>query len=102
MKYLILLLLSSCSVLTPKLPTLPSVSTTSAPPATKVNAVFQETTNTMWQWVLLSCVLVFVFPSMREPIRFFLSLLFKTLGLPLEHLIMLYNKKYKNNGEEER
>ena len=56
----------------------------------------------MWQWVLLSCVLVFVFPSMREPIRFFLSLLFKTLGLPLEHLIMLYNKKYKNNGEEER
>tara|TARA_R110002012_G_scaffold198001_1_gene366687 strand:+ start:135 stop:377 length:243 start_codon:yes stop_codon:yes gene_type:complete len=72
----------------------------SAPPTTAVGAVMKETTDNIWQWVILSIVLVMFFPSMREPIRAFLSALFTVLRLPLDHIIMLYNKKY-NHGKEE-
>ena len=98
-KYLLLLLLSGCS-------SLPSMSSVSSPtsttvPSTAVGQVMKDTTDNIWQWVLLSCVLVLFFPSMREPIRAFLSALFTVLRLPLDHVIMLYNNKYKNNAEEE-
>ena len=63
-----------------------------------------ETTATFSSWIYLSCLIVFVFPSMRAPITAFLKALFFILALPLElahkHVTMLYNNKY-NNGKEE-
>ena len=99
MRYFLFMILSGCS----SLPSVPSVSspTSTAVPSTAVGQVMKDTTDNIWQWVLLSCVLVLFFPSMREPIRAFLSALFTVLRLPLDHVIMLYNKKYKNNAEEE-
>ena len=98
MRYLIPLLLTSCASV-PSMPSVPSVPAATAP-KTVVGAAVADTTNTVWQWVLMSCLLVFIFPSMREPIRFFLSLLFKFVGLPMEHCIRLYNQKFKNGKEE--
>ena len=100
MKYfLLLLLLVSCSSLAPSLPSVPSISST-APPTTAVGAVMKETTDTVWQWAWLSILLVFIFPSMRAPITAFLKALFTVLRLPLDHVIMLYNQKFKNGKEE--
>jgi len=98
MRYLALLTLASCASL-PSMPSVPSVPAATTP-KTVVGAAVADTTNTVWQWVLMSCLLVFIFPSMREPIRFFLSLLFKFVGLPMEHCIRLYNQKFKNGKEE--
>ena len=101
MKYLLLLLLLvSCSSLAPSLPSVPSISST-APPTTAVGAVMKETTDTVWQWAWLSILLVFIFPSMRSPITAFLKALFTVLRLPLDHVIMLYNQKFKNGKETE-
>jgi len=97
--FLFLLLMSSCSSLTPSLPNM-STSIGSSTPTTAVGAVMKETTDNIWQWVILSIVLVMFFPSMREPIRAFLSALFTVLRLPLDHIIMLYNQKFKNGKEE--
>jgi hypothetical protein len=77
-----------------------STSIGSSTPTTAVGAVMKETTDNIWQWVILSIVLVMFFPSMREPIRAFLSALFTVLRLPLDHIIMLYNQKFKNGKEE--
>lgn len=100
MKYLLLLLLLvSCSSLAPSLPSVPSIGGT-APPTTAVGAVMKETTDTVWQWAWLSILLVFIFPSMRAPITAFLKALFTVLRLPLDHVIMLYNQKFKNGKEE--
>ncbi len=98
-KYLLLLLLSGCS-------SLPSMSSVSSPtsttvPSTAVGQVMKDTTDNIWEWAWISIVLVFVFPSMRAPITGFLKALFTVLRLPLDHVIMLYNNKYKNNAEEE-
>ena len=101
MKYLLLLpLLVSCSSLAPSLPSVPSIGGT-APPTTAVGTVMKETTDTVWQWAWLSIVLVFIFPSMRAPITAFLKALFTVLRLPLDHVIMLYNQKFKNGKEED-
>lgn len=99
MKYLLLLfLLMSCSSLVPSLPTMStSVGSTQS---TAVGQVMQETTDTVWQWAWLSILLVFIFPSMRAPITAFLKALFTVLRLPLDHVIMLYNQKFKNGKEE--
>ena len=98
MRYLILLLLTSCASV-PSMPSVPSAPAATAP-KTVIGEAVADTTNTVWQWVLMSCLLVFIFPSMREPIRFFLSLLFKFVGLPMEHCIRLYNQKFKDGKEE--
>ena len=101
MKHLIpLLLLSSCSALTPSLPTLP---TPSAPttPTTQVGAAMKGVEDSLWNYAWLSIILVFVFPSMRAPIVAFLKALFTVLRLPLDHVIMLYNQKYKKDAEKE-
>ena len=101
MKYfLLLLLLVSCSSLAPSLPSVPSIGG-NAPPTTAVGTVMKETTDTVWQWAWLSIVLVFIFPSMRAPITAFLKALFTVLRLPLDHVIMLYNQKFKNGKEED-
>ncbi len=99
MKYLLLLfLLMSCSSLVPSLPNMStSVGSTQS---TAVGQVMQETTDTVWQWAWLSILLVFIFPSMRAPITAFLKALFTVLRLPLDHVIMLYNQKFKNGKEE--
>ena len=99
MKYpLLLLLLMSCSSLVPSLPNMStSVGSTQS---TAVGQVMQETTDTVWQWAWLSILLVFIFPSMRAPITAFLKALFTVLRLPLDHIIMLYNQKFKNGKEE--
>ena len=99
MKYLLLLfLLMSCSSLMPSLPNMStSVGSTQS---TAVGQVMQETTDTVWQWAWLSILLVFIFPSMRAPITAFLKALFTVLRLPLDHVIMLYNQKFKNGKEE--
>jgi len=99
MKYfLLLLLLVSCSSLAPSLPNMStSVGSTQS---TAVGQVMQETTDTVWQWAWLSILLVFIFPSMRAPITAFLKALFTVLRLPLDHVIMLYNQKFKNGKEE--
>jgi len=99
MKYLLLLfLLMSCSSLMPSLPDMStSVGSTQS---TAVGQVMQETTDTVWQWAWLSILLVFIFPSMRAPITAFLKALFTVLRLPLDHVIMLYNQKFKNGKEE--
>ena len=100
MKYLIpFLLLSSCSALTPKLPTLP---TPSAPmtPTTQVGAAMKGVEDSLWSYAYLSAFLLFLFPSMRAPLVAFLKALFTVLRLPLDHVIMLYNQKYKKDGEE--
>ena len=100
MKYLIpLLLLSSCSVFTPKLPTLPTPSAPK-PPTTQVGDALKGVEDSLWNYAWLSIILVFVFPSMRAPIVAFLKALFTVLRLPLDHVIMLYNQKYKKDGEE--
>ena len=102
MKYLLLLfLLMSCSSLMPSLPDMSTSVGSSAPPTTAVGAVMKETTDTVWQWAWLSIVLVFIFPSMRAPITAFLKALFTVLRLPLDHIIMLYNQKFKNGKEAE-
>jgi len=98
---LIPLLLLSCSVLTPKLPTLPS-SPAPTTPTTQVGAAMKGVEDSLWNYAWLSIILVFVFPSMRAPIVAFLKALFTVLRLPLDHVIMLYNNKYKNGKEEER
>jgi len=98
--FLFLLLMSSCSSLTPSLPNM-STSIGSSTPTTAVGAVMKETTDTVWQWAWLSIVLVFIFPSMRAPITAFLKALFTVLRLPLDHVIMLYNQKFKNGKEAE-
>lgn len=99
MRYLLLLLLlASCSSL---MPSLPDISTSvGSTPSTAVGQVMQETTDTVWQWAWLSILLVFIFPSMRAPITAFLKALFTVLRLPLDHVIMLYNQKFKNGKEE--
>ena len=97
--FLFLLLMSSCSSLTPSLPNM-STSIGSSTPTTAVGAVMKDTTDTVWQWAWLSIVLVFIFPSMRAPITAFLKALFTVLRLPLDHVIMLYNQKFKNGKEE--
>lgn len=100
MKYLLLLLLlASCSSLVPSLPTMSSP-TSQAMPSTAVGQVMQDTTDNLFQWAWLSILLVFVFPSMRAPITAFLKALFTVLRLPLDHIIMLYNLKFKNGKEE--
>ena len=100
MKYLLLLfLLMSCSSLVPSLPNM-STSVGSPTQSTAVGQVMQETTDTVWQWAWLSILLVFIFPSMRSPITAFLKALFTVLRLPLDHVIMLYNQKFKNGKEE--
>ena len=99
MRYLVFLLLASCASV-PSMPSVPTAPVATAP-KTVVGAAIADTTNTAWSWVLMSCLLVFIFPSMREPIRFFLSLLFKFVGLPMEHCIRLYNQKFKDGKEEE-
>jgi len=78
-----------------------STSIGSSTPTTAVGAVMKETTDTVWQWAWLSIVLVFIFPSMRAPITAFLKALFTVLRLPLDHVIMLYNQKFKNGKEAE-
>jgi len=102
MRYLLfILLMSSCSSLTPSLPTMPTSLGSSTPPTTAVGTVMKETTDTVWQWAWLSIVLVFIFPSMRAPITAFLKALFTVLRLPLDHVIMLYNQKFKDGKETE-
>lgn len=100
MRYLplLILLLASCSSLVPSLPTMSSSEPVVA--STKTTQVLQETTDTVWQWAWLSILLVFVFPSMRSPITAFLCAFFTVLRLPLDHVIMLYNQKFKNGKEE--
>ena len=101
MRYLLLLLLlASCSSLMPSLPDMSTSIGSSAAPTTAVGAVMKETTDTVWQWAWLSILLVFIFPSMRAPITAFLKALFTVLRLPLDHVIMLYNQKFKNGKEE--
>jgi len=103
MRYLVLilagLLLIGCSSLVPDLPNMSTSVGSSAQPTTAVGAVMKETTDTVWQWAWLSVLLVFVFPSMRAPITGFLSALFCVLRLPLDHVIMLYNEKFKKDKE---
>ena len=101
MKYLIpLLLLSSGSALTPSLPTLPTPSA-STTPTTQVGAAMKGVEDSLWNYAWLSIILVFVFPSMRAPIVALLKALFTVLRLPLDHVIMLYNQKYKKDAEKE-
>ena len=99
MRYFLFLILSGCSSL-PSMPSVPSPTSTTVP-STSVGQVMKDTTDNIWEWAWISIVLVFVFPSMRAPITGFLKALFTVLRLPLDHVIMLYNKKYKNNAEEE-
>ena len=102
MRYLLLLTLSSCSLLTTSLPSVPNVSPTPVA-STKTTQVMAETTDTVFRWAWLSALLVFVFPSMRAPITGFLKAFFFILALPLElahkHITMLYNKKYGGNRD---
>ena len=95
---ILLLLLTSCSSL---MPSLPSVSSEPAVASTQTTQVLAETTDTVFRWAWLSILLVFVFPSMRSPITAFLCAFFTVLRLPLDHVIMLYNQKFKNGKEED-
>lgn len=97
MRYLLLILLmASCSSL---MPSLPSVSSEPVVASTQTTQVLAETTDTVFRWAWLSILLVFVFPSMRSPITAFLCAFFTVLRLPLDHVIMLYNQKFKNGKE---
>jgi hypothetical protein len=89
----------SCSSLVPSLPNMSTSVGSSPAPSTAVGQVMQDTTDNLFQWAWLSILLVFVFPSMRAPITAFLKALFTVLRLPLDHIIMLYNQKFKNGKE---
>tara|TARA_R110000803_G_scaffold29223_3_gene66900 strand:+ start:1247 stop:1612 length:366 start_codon:yes stop_codon:yes gene_type:complete len=94
----------SCSSLTPSLPQVPSFSSTdSAPPASKVTAISKDIESSLWNYSWLAIVLSFCFPSLRQPLVFFLKSIFGFLALPFHlaerHLMMLYNNKYKNGKE---
>lgn len=100
---LLLLLLASCSMLIPDVPSLPSISP--APASTTVGAISQDVENSLWQYSMLSILLVFFFPSMRAPITFFLKAIFGILAigpdLATKHLRYLYYNKYPQNKEKE-
>ena len=106
MKYWPLVFLSFCSCsLTPKAPSLPSVpslggSQSATPPSTQVTAVLAESTDQIWRWVLICTVLVFVFPSLRQPIVGFLTAFFGFISLPFSlgqrFVKMKYNSKFGN------
>jgi len=102
---LLLCVLASCSLLMPDVPSLPSVST-SAPAATTLGAVSQDVENSLWQYSLLSILLVFFFPSMRAPITFFLKSIFGLLAigpdLAVKHLRYLYYQKYPQIKEDNK
>lgn len=96
MRYLLLApLLLSCSSLVPSVPSVPTP-TSSTAPTTQVGAAMKGVEDSIWSYAYLSVFLLIFFPSMREPIRAFLSALFLVMRLPLDYIAMMYNKKFNN------
>lgn len=106
MRYLLLLTLSSCSLLTPSLPSVPNVSPTpkATPTATTtVGQVSKDIESSLYNYSWIAIILTFCFPSLRAPIVFFLKSIFGLLALfpdlAVTHIRMLYNKKYGGNRD---
>jgi len=94
------LLLSSCGSLTPSLPSVPSIASSTPTATTTVGAISKDVESSLWQYTFICIVICFAFPSMRAPLVFFLKSVFGIISLPLDlahkHITMLYNKKYNN------
>jgi len=97
MKLWPVLLLASCGMLKPSLPSLPGVGGAVASPVASV-AKFVEP-ESLWRFAWLSIILVLFFPKIREPLVSLWTAIFRAIAIPFLLMRAWYESKFGGNDD---